>query len=119
MKIVPLVATLIFLSACTEKDTQETSSYPNEFEIFCDKFTDLVQDEGYSDLTPEERSQLLDQSFSKVVNTSSDAYLAWSAIKNATPSQRAELYSDAAKSVGNTEWECPAIKEFADQVGAN
>lgn len=119
IKIFPLILSIAIVSACGQRDTQEADSKPNEFDVFCEQFTKLTLKKEFEDLTPEERSTLLDQEFSTKVSRDSNAYIAWSAIRSATPSDRAQLYHDAAKSAGSNDWECAAVNNFAAQVGSN
>lgn len=110
---------LVLVSACGTKDSQISDNDINDFDKLCMEFSELSKSSEFPDLSPAERSKHLDSSLTEKISTSSDAYIAWSAIRNATPSQRASLYKDAAASTGNEKWECPAIDKFGDQVGSN
>ncbi|WP_288129717.1 hypothetical protein [Microbulbifer sp.] len=110
---------LLLISACGPKSPQISGNEIDDFDKFCTAFTELSNSSDFPNLTPLERSKRLDSSLSEKISTSGDAYIAWSAIRNATPSQRANLYKDAAASAGNKEWECPAIDKFGNQIGSN
>ncbi|WP_226704503.1 hypothetical protein [Microbulbifer elongatus] len=119
IKYVISLLALALVSACGTKNSQISGADINDFDKLCTKLIELSKNSEFPDLSPEERAKRLDSSLSEEISTSSDAYIAWSAIRNAAPSQRASLYKDAAASTGNEEWECPVIDKLGDQVGSN
>lgn len=60
---------------------------------------------------------LLDKALTESLSLNGDAYIAWSAVSLAEPSQRYQLYKDAAASSLNKQWDCQSLKEHAHKVG--
>lgn len=118
-KHIALVPILASLCACTPKGNSNSDTSNNDFDIFCDQFTKLVNSDDYSELTTEERAMKLDSFLTEQLPLSSNAYQAWMAIRNAAADQRSMLYKNAAKSAGLSDWSCSAIEQYASQVGSH
>ena len=118
MKKFALALMVIGLVACTDKGEQAAAPAKNEFDILCEHFTALVSSKNYPGMSVEERAEELDKALVANLNTAGNAYSAWSAIRNATPSDRNALYSDAALSTGYENWDCPAINQRGQEVGS-
>lgn len=116
--ILPILATAIIF-VYTPKDRSVSIAENSDFDIFCDQFTQLVEEGDYSELTAQERALKLDTFLTRELLPSSNAYQAWAAIRNAAPDQRSMLYRDAAKSAGYEDWECPAVEAYGSQVGSH
>lgn len=119
IKLSLAILTLISVSACSPNSKKVSATDNGDFDLFCEQFTNLVNSEDYSQLTPKERSAKLDAIVINGLPTPSNAQQAWAAIKYAEASQRSALYQDAAKSAGIDHWECPALNDHASEVGAN
>lgn len=119
IKFSPALLALILVSGCNPNNKEVSGTDTADFNQFCEQFTNLVNSDDYSLLTPQERSTKLDALLTNDLSTSSNAHQAWSAIKYAEASQRSALYKDAAKSAGDTDWDCPAVNKHASEVGAN
>ena len=116
MKYAAASAILTAVYACTPKDSIGEAS---DFDQFCGQFTELTQSENYAELTAQERAAQLDALLLQKLPTSSNAYQAWTAIQNATPTQRPALYKDAAESAGMKNWKCPAVEKYGSQIGSH
>lgn len=116
--IVLLLGLTAGLISCSADKPQESKRGVNEFEILCAEFTELVDSENYANLNEEQRAVRLDKMLANKLSVESNAYIAWTAIRNATPAARQALYSEAARSLGYDNWSCPAISSHADQVGS-
>lgn len=119
IKLSSALLALIVVSGCDSDSTKVSQTENGDFKQFCEQFTNLVNSDDYSQLSPQERSVKLDALVANGVATSSNAQQAWSAIKYAEASQRVTLYHEAAKSAGLDNWDCPSVNEHASEVGAN
>lgn len=119
IKIVSVLLLSAGLAACSS-DRQGVDNKPgkNEFDILCDNFTALVGSENYSSLSEEDRAAQLDLTLTNKLNRNGNAYAAWTAIRNATPTDRYSLYAEAARSTGYQNWNCPAISSHGHEVGS-
>lgn len=108
---------LVAMQSCTTKNTEIRELETTQFGIFCEQFTLLAKNTELSDLSTVERARELDRILLEKITPSSNVYLAWSAIINAEPSQRAMLYKGAASNVGIEDWNCPAVEQYASKVG--
>lgn len=109
-KRISVIGFVILTAAC--------SSNRSDFDTLCKQFTLLVNSAEYPNLSSEERAEKLDAILVANLKTSSNAYMAWSAIAYATPVERAVLYHEAALSTGINAWNCPAIIEHGHEVGS-
>lgn len=119
--IARILLSLVFvvgLMACSAEKQQAAKPEKNEFDVFCDQFAALVGSENYSALSQEERADQLDRMLVSNINPDGNAYIAWSAIRHATPSDRQLLYVEAARSTGYENWSCAAINSHGHQVGS-
>lgn len=110
--------TLILLSCSAEKD-QEKAVAQDDFEIFCEQFTQLAESADFSQLTSEERATRLESQLASHLAPTTNAYIAWTAIRNGPASERYFLYKDAALSTGQKNWDCPAVKLHGLNVGSS
>lgn len=86
--------------------------------LLCNQFAMFVESESYRNMNSETRADYFDRAVLDILEPTSNAYLAWSAIRNATPSARAALFDEAAHSSGYKEWQCPALEQHAHEVGS-
>jgi hypothetical protein len=110
--------TLILLSCSAEKD-QEIAAVQNDFDIFCEQFTQLAESADFIHLTSEERATRLESQLASQLGPTTNAYIAWTAIRNGPASERYFLYKDAALSTGQKNWDCPAVKLHGHNVGSS
>lgn len=109
---------LLILTACSPKSNGDNAATKEEFGVLCAEFTTLVQSTDFSQLDSEERAAQLDLKLANNLNTTDNAYMAWTAIRNGPPSERYTLFKEAAASTGYTEWSCPAIAQHGHEVGS-
>lgn len=64
-------------------------------------------------------ADVLEEMLVEVLAPTSNAYIAWTAIRYATPSARAALFDEAAHSSGYKDWGCSAINEHGHEVGSS
>lgn len=105
----------IVLIACTSDKNREAQ----DFGLLCDQFTALLKADGYTNMTSEKRADVLEEMLVEVLAPTSNAYIAWTAIRYATPSARAALFDEAAHSSGYKDWGCSAINEHGHEVGSS
>lgn len=109
---------LVALSACSAGENKEAVAAKTEFDSFCEQFTIVTESADFSSLTSEERASILDTMLTEKLEPSSNAYIAWTAIRNGPPSERYFLYKDAAASTGYGDWVCPAAKLHGSAIGS-
>jgi hypothetical protein len=109
---------LLVLSACSEDENKQSVTAKTDFDLLCEQFTILTESAGFSSLTSEERASKLDAMLTEKLEPSSNAYIAWTAIRNGPPSERYFLYKDAAASTGYEDWTCPAAKLHGSEIGS-
>lgn len=110
---------ILLLASCSkaEQDVQLTEKN-KQFDIFCDQFSKLTQAADYSELSSEDRAERLENMLAAHMQKTSDAYIAWTAIRNGPPAERYFLFDEAANSIGYQTWDCPAIKQHGHEVGS-
>src|SRR5690606_36638061 len=89
---------LLALSACSADKNEQFVAVKTDFDLFCEQFTMVTESAGFSSLTSEDRAAKLDVMLTEKLEPSSNAYIAWAAIRNGPPSERYFLYKDAAAS---------------------
>lgn len=104
------------LSACSPE--KQSIAVKSDFDVFCEQFTLLTESADFSSLTGEDRAIKLDSMLSGKLEPSTNAYIAWTAIRNSPPSERYFLYKDAAASIGAGNWKCPAVEQYGHEVGS-
>ena len=114
-RIYPLL--LVFFWGCSDNSDTEQVAEKNEFDQFCDIFTALSTTPKFEKMNTSEKYSSLDKALTEGLSSNSDAYIAWSAVSLAEPSQRYQLYKDAAASSLNKQWDCQSLKEHAHKVG--
>lgn len=118
-KFILIIALALTISACSpDQDSQSTKSRSG-FDVLCSEFSKLTQTANYLSLSSEERGKELDGMLTQILRSDNNAYLAWSAIRNATPAERYSLYKEAAASTGYNDWECMAIAQHGQEVGSS
>ncbi len=113
-----LLPLLLTLSACSPKDDQQQHLSEAGFDILCEHFAKLTQAKDYQTLSSEERGAKLESMLAKSLEPATEAYMTWTAVRNAPPTERYHLYKEAATSTGYTNWTCPAIEHQAHEVGS-
>jgi|GEM_PF-2782236 hypothetical protein len=114
---IPAVA-LILLSCSAKKDGETEAAVQNDFDVFCQQFTQVTQSADFAQLSSEERALRLESRLAGELEPNANAYIAWSAIRNGPPSERYALYKDAAASAGQKNWDCPAVQQYGHEVGS-
>ena len=109
---------LLVFSACSADENKLIVAAKTDFDLFCEQFTMVTESADFSTLTSEERASTLDTILTEKLESSSNAYIAWTAIRNGPPSERYFLYKDAAASTGYEDWECPAAKLHGSEIGS-
>ena len=109
---------LLVLSACSADENKLIVAAKTDFDLFCEQLTMVTESADFSSLTSEERASQLDAVLTEKLEPSSNAYMAWAAIRNGTPSERYFLYKDAAASTGYENWACPAVKLHGSEIGS-
>lgn len=109
---------LLALSGCSADENKQTVTAKTDFDLFCEQFTMVTESAGFSSSTSEERASTLDAMLTEKLEPSSNAYIAWTAIRNGPPSERYSLYKDAAASTGYGDWACPAVKLHGSEIGS-
>ncbi len=109
---------LIFVACSQEQSTQATNT-GNGFDVLCSEFSSLTQEADYPTLSSEKRGEKLDGMLVQKFELNDNVYLAWSAIRNASPMERNTLYRETAASMGYNDWECPAITLHGHEVGSS
>ena len=113
--ILPLL--LVFFLGCSERGKPEKIAEKNEFDQFCDIFTALSTEPRFEKMSTAEKYTSLDKALIDGLSSSGDAYIAWTAVSLAEPSQRYQLFKDAAVSSLKIQWECQSLKDHAHTVG--
>lgn len=113
--IFPLL--LVFFWGCSEKSNTEQAAGKNEFDQFCDIFTALSTVPKFDAMNTAEKYASLDKALTEGLSANGDAYIAWTAVSLAEPSQRYQLFKDAAASSLKMQWDCQSLKEHAHMVG--
>lgn len=113
--IFPLL--LLFFWGCSENSNTELVAEENEFDQFCDIFTALSTEPKFDTMDTAEKYASLDKSLTESLSSNSDAYIAWTAVSLAEPSQRYQLFKDAAVSSLKMQWDCQPLKDHANTVG--
>lgn len=110
---------LLGLSACSADDSELVIANKKDFDLFCEQFKIITESADFSSSTSEERAAKLDAVLTEKIEPSGNAYIVWSAIRNAPPSERYSLYKDAAASTGYAEWTCPAAELHGSEIGSS
>lgn len=117
MLLVVLLASLTF--SCSNQQGGVSAPANNEFDVYCQAFSDLTDLPGYNSLSSEDRNQALLKLIEPQVATTSDAYIAWDAIQFAESGERYQLFTEAAEATLKRKWECPAMRSHAHEVGSS
>ena len=118
-KFILITALALTISACSPEQNGQSTKTDSGFDVLCSEFSTLTQTANYPTLSSEERGNELDGVLARKLRPDNDAYLAWSAIRNATPAERYSLYREAAASTGYNDWECAAIAQHGQEVGSS
>lgn len=110
---------LLFSSLLAVYSCSETGAGPSDFDLLCEGFTKLKAESNYNDMNTHDRANALESILVEVLEPDRDAYIAWTAIRNADPVERYHLYQEAARSTGHSGWECEAMRESAHEVGSS
>lgn len=113
-----IVLLITGLISCSPDGEQGDKQVNTEFDMLCNQFGALVEVDDYTSMNSEERASYFDQMLKDKLSSVGNAYMAWAAIRNATPDARSALFDEAARSVGYEEWECLVIKQHAHEVGS-
>jgi hypothetical protein len=113
------VAFALIIVACSQEQSTQSAKTGNGFDVLCNEFSSLTQETDYPSLSSEKRGEKLDGMLAQQFEANNNAYLAWSAIRNASPMERYTLYREAAASTGYNDWDCPAIALHGHEVGAS
>lgn len=105
-----------FIACSKEKEPQPPEN--KAFDVFCTTFESLVANPDFEEMDSEVRAVKLDSELEKVIGQNTAAYVAWSAIRNASPEDRWFLYGEAAKSIDYSDWKCSAVEKYASKVGS-
>lgn len=108
---------LLLFSGCSENSNTEQVAEENEFDQFCDIFTALSTAPKFDAMNTADKYASLDNALTDNLSTNSDAYIAWTAVSLAEPSQRYQLFKDAAASSLKMQWDCQSLKDHAHTVG--
>ena len=108
----------VVVSACSAGSNKQVVAAKTDFDFFCEQFTIVTESADFSSLTSEDRASKLDALLIEKLESSSNAYIAWTVIRNGSPSERYFLYKDAAASTGYEDWECPAAKLHGSEIGS-
>lgn len=114
-----ILVSIFVVAACSSENDRASGETKAEFEVLCDEFTTLAQSSDFAQLLPEVRAEQLELMLVNKLYLTDHAYMAWTAIRNATPSERYSLYREAAASSGYQEWSCPAMAEHGHKVGSS
>ena len=104
-----LISTSLLFNGCSNK--------PNNFSILCSNLEELSQIPGYKEKTPQDRYYWVLKKTTSQLGEHADATEAWSSIGYAPALERYSLLEEAAVSVGNKNWNCPAAKSILHEVG--
>jgi hypothetical protein len=118
-KFILIMALALTISACSPEQGGQFTKSGSGFDVLCSEFSTLTQTANYLTLSSEERGTELDGVLTQKLRPDNNAYLAWSAIRNATPTERYSLYKEAATSTGYNDWECAAIAQHGQEVGSS
>ncbi len=113
------IALALIIVACSQEQSTQSANTVNGFDVLCSEFSSLIQEADYPFLSSEKRGEKLDGILAQQFEPNNNAYLAWSAIRNAEPTERYTLYREAAASTGYNDWECPAISLHGHEVGSS
>jgi hypothetical protein len=113
------VAFVLIIAACSQEQSTKSANTANGFDVLCSEFSSLTKEADYPSLSSEKRGEKLDGILAQQFEPNNNAYLAWSAIRNASPTERYTLYREAAASTGYRDWECPAIARHGHEVGSS
>lgn len=108
---------LVFFWGCSKNSNTEQATGENEFDQFCDIFTALSTAPKFDAMNATEEYASLDKALTEDLSTNGDAYIAWTAVSLAEPSQRYQLFKDAAASSLKIQWDCQSLKDHAHVVG--
>lgn len=117
-KIIYIMLLTAGLISCSPEGGRGAKQVNTEFDILCNQFGALVASDDYPNMNSEERANHFDQMLTDKLSSAGNAYMAWTAIRNATPDARSALFDEAAHSVGYEGWECLVIKQHAHEVGS-
>lgn len=104
---------LLAVSSCSQHEGQTS-----DFELLCRDFTQLTEQSRYEFMSSSERADLLESKLAESLTPDQSAYIAWTAIRNADPAERYNLYQDAAASSGHDGWDCLAMRMHSHEVGS-
>lgn len=112
----------MLLPACSSKEptdeAPEVVLKESDFTLLCQEFEQLTESSAYSTMDSEARAERLTVALKTKLTEESLAFIAWSAIQSGPPAARYNLLVEAASSVGEQEWDCPAIKAHGHEVGS-
>lgn len=109
----------LILTACSSNSDGGNGNAKAEFGVLCAEFTTLAQSTDFSQRDSEERAERLELVLAKNLNTTGNAYISWTAIRNGPPSERYNFFKESAASSGYPEWRCPAIAQHGHEVGSS
>jgi len=92
-------------------------SETNDFDRICGFFNELSQTQNIEKMSPEQKADFVNSRIAGQLSERSNAKAAWTAIQNAVPHQRYELFKSGAESVLPYKWECAAMKQYASTTG--
>lgn len=118
LKSLTLSGIFLALIACSSDDEQEVNQVNLDFDALCGHYAALVDLPEYTALSSEDRAVLLEAVLAKGLSRSSNAYIAWTAIRSGPASERHFLFKEAADSVGYKQWNCSAIKKHGHEIGS-